>query len=68
MSHDGVTNAIIGGTHESFEFFANIAGGASQLMAHFTEGPRNFREGAVPSISVNPVCIEDVEHAKRSAV
>ena len=25
MAHDGVSNAIIGGTHESFSFFANIA-------------------------------------------
>ena len=27
MSHNGVTNAIIGGPHESFEFLVNLAGG-----------------------------------------
>ena len=68
MSHDGVTNAIIGGTHESFECFANIADGASQLMAHFTEGLCKLREGAVPGIGVNPFCIEEVEYAKKSPV
>ena len=66
MSHDGVTNAMIGGSHESFDFFANMAGGVSQLMAHFTEGLLKFREGAVPRIGTNPTCMEDVEHAKRA--
>merc|ERR1711888_186285 len=55
-SHDGVTDAIIGGTHESFDIFANIAGGVSQLMSHFTEGLLKFREGAVPRIGQNPTC------------
>ena len=66
MSHDGVTNAMIGGSHESFEFFANIAGGVSQLMAHFTEGLQQFRKGAVPRIECNPITFEEAEHAKRS--
>ena len=57
-SHDGVTDAIIGGTHESFDIFANMAGGVSQLMAHFTEGLLKFREGAVPRIGLNPTCVE----------
>ena len=68
MSHDGVTNAMIGGTHESFDIFANLAGGVSQLMANFTEGLRRFREGAVPSIGINPATVEEAEYAKRATM
>ena len=52
-SHDGITNAMIGGPHESFDLCANMAGGVAQLLAHFTEGLQRFREGAVPRIGRN---------------
>ena len=66
QSHDGVTNAMIGGPHESFDICANMAGGVAQLLAHFTEGLQRFREGAVPRIGTNPLSMEDIEHAKRA--
>ena len=57
MSHDGTTNAMIGGPHESFDFLANVAGGAPALLAHFTEGLVRFIAGAVPIIKSNPICL-----------
>ena len=60
LSHDGVTNAMIGGSHESFDICAHMAGGVSHLMAHFTEGLQRFREGAQPRISMNPLIVEEV--------
>ena len=65
-SHDGITNAMIGGPHESFDLCANMAGGVAQLMAHFTEGLQRFTEGAVPRIGTNPLCMEDIEYAKKA--
>ena len=44
-SYDGVSNAIIGGTHKSFEFFASIAGGAAPVIASFTAGLQQIRGG-----------------------
>ena len=65
-SHDGITNAMIGGPHESFDLCANMAGGVAQLMAHFTEGLQRFTEGAVPRIGTNPLCMEEIEYAKKA--
>ena len=33
QQHDGVSNAIVAGCHESLEFLANVAGGESSLIA-----------------------------------
>ena len=66
MSHDGTSNAMIGGPHESFDFLANVAGGAPALLAYFTEGLVRFRAGAVPIIKSNPICLEEIEFAKRA--
>ena len=35
MAHDGISNAIIGGSHESFDFFVGLAGGVAPLIASF---------------------------------
>ena len=59
-----MTNAIIGGPHESFDFLANLAGGTSQLLSHFAQGLEKFRQGDIPWISNNPVSIEEVQFAK----
>ena len=59
-------NAMNGGSHESFDFLANIAVGAGHLMASFTGSLQRFREGAMPRILENPVTFEEVEHPKHS--
>ena len=66
LSHDGVTNALIGATHESFDFFSERVGGVGQLLAHFMEGLAKFRQGSVPSIGINPACFEEIEYAKQA--
>ncbi len=37
-SHDGKCNAMIGGPHESFEFFTSVAGGVQNLIQSFQAG------------------------------
>ena len=34
-SHDGKYNAMIGGPHESFEYFTSVAGGVQNLIQSF---------------------------------
>ena len=62
--HDGNYDAMLGGTHESFEYFAEAAGGVGNLMSHFTNGLQEFREGAMPRILGNPVTLEEIQAAK----
>ena len=66
MSHDGSVNAMVGGPHESFEILANVVGGAPALLAHFTKRLEELRSGAVPCIRSNPVCLEEIEFAKKA--
>ena len=47
-AHDGTTNAVIIGTHESFDFFSGKAVGINQLLTHFMEGLTGFRGGFRP--------------------
>ena len=68
LSHDGVTNAMIGGPHESFDFFSKRVGGVGQLMTHFIEGLARFRQGSVPRIGINPACVEEMEHARQASL
>ena len=63
MAHDSVSNTIIGGTHESFSCFANIAGGVAQLIASFQAGLQRFQEGCMPRISSNPITMKEVQAA-----
>jgi hypothetical protein len=65
-SYDGVSNAIIGGTHESFAYYASIAGGAMPLISHFTQELQHFREGNMPRIALNPLTTEEMQFAKMS--
>ena len=62
-AHDGITNAVIGGTHESFDFFSGKAGGVNQLLTHFMEGLAAFRAGSRPKISINPSFIKEEQKA-----
>ena len=62
--HDGVSNAIIGGCHESFDWMVNVAGGVSPLIASFEASLRRFRDGYMPRISMNPISMEEVQAAK----
>ena len=43
-SHDGEMNAMIGGSHESFEFFSAVAGGVQNLIqnSHFHTALNNI--------------------------
>ena len=60
---DGVSNAIIGGKHESFPFFANTAGG---VIASFTAGLQRFREGRMQRVSTNSITVKELQAAKIS--
>jgi hypothetical protein len=41
---------MIGGSHESFEFFVSVAGEVGNMMQGFTAGLKRFRDGAMPRI------------------
>ena len=59
VSHNSVHNALIGGPHTSFQFLANKAGNAANLLAHFTEGLKNLRTFGPPKIPTNPMTLEE---------
>ncbi|MCP4994211.1 MAG: hypothetical protein GY934_10585, partial [Gammaproteobacteria bacterium] len=65
-SHDGKFDAMIGGPHESFEFFSSVAGGVQNLLHSFQIGLQEFRNGGMPRILGNPVTFEEIECAKKS--
>ena len=67
-SHDGKFDAIIGGPHESFEFFTSVAGGVQNLLHSFQVGLQEFRNGEMPRILGNPdpVTFEEIESVKDS--
>ena len=63
-SHDSSINATIGRTHSSFEFLADLHGGAAGLMSMFLAGIQQFKRWGPPSIKSNPVTLEETEFAK----
>jgi hypothetical protein len=54
-SYDDVSNAIIVGTQESFEYFASLAGRAAPLISLFTAGLHQFRVGKVKRGLLAPI-------------
>jgi hypothetical protein len=52
---------MIGGSHESFEFFAAIAGGVQNLIHSFQAGLQRFCDGTMPRIFGNPITFEEIE-------
>ena len=59
VSHNSVHNALIGGPHTSFQFLANKAGNAANLLAHFTEGLKSLRTFGPPKIPSNPMTLQE---------
>jgi hypothetical protein len=41
---------MIGGSHESFEYFVSVSGEVGNMMQGFTAGLQRFRDGAMPRI------------------
>ena len=64
MAHDGISNAIIGGSHESFDFFAGVAGGVAPLIASFEASLRRFHDGQLPKVFSNPITLDEIQNAK----
>ena len=66
LGHDGKMNAMIGGSHKSFEFFSSVAGGVQNLTQSFQAVLQRFRDESMPRILGNPVTFEEIECAKKS--
>ena len=58
-SYQGKYDCCIGGPHSSFQILANIAGGPSQLLSHFVDGLRAYRQWGPPKIS--SLCLTEEE-------
>ena len=57
---------MIGGPHESFEYFTAVAGGVQNLIQSFQAGLQQFRKGGMPRILGNSVTREEIESAQKS--
>ena len=64
-SHGGQYNACIGGPHSSFTAMADSAGGVTQLIVHFVDGLKAFRESGPGRISSIRMTEEEVSFAKK---
>ena len=58
-SHGGSYDCCIGGPHRSFQVLTGMAGGAAQLLSHFVEGLRVYRQWGPPKIS--SICMTEDE-------
>ena len=56
-SHEGRYDCCIGGPHSSFKVLAGIAGGTAQLLGHFVDGLRTYRQWGPAKIS--SICMTD---------
>ena len=65
-SHDGEIRAMMGSSHESFEFFSAMIGSVQNLIQSSQCGLQRFRDGAMPRILGNPITFEEIECAKKS--
>ena len=64
-SHGGKYDACIGGPHSSFTALADGAGGVSQLLVHFIDGLKLFREKGPGRISSIRMTEEEVYFEKQ---
>ena len=58
-SHDSSINATIGGPHTSFTLLSDAMGGSANLLAHFVNGLKAFKQWGPPSIANNPITLEE---------
>ena len=58
-SHGGSYDCCIGGPHRSFKVLTGMAGGAAQLLSHFIDGLRVYREWGPPRIT--SICMTSQE-------
>ena len=63
-SHGNKYNCMIGGPHRSFEQCAGHAGGVSQMLAHFTEGIKQYRSWGPPKLDSLPMTCEELRFAQ----
>ena len=72
-SHDRQWNALIGGSHESFEIMSNKTGSTNILLANFMDGLKRFRACGPPKLSGCQMTVQEelfakVSHAKESEI
>ena len=63
-SHDKRWNALLGGSHESFECLAEKSGNVSHLLANFVDGLKMFRTCGPPKLERCPMTIQEELFAK----
>ena len=63
-SHDKRWNALIGGSHESFDCLAQKSGNVGYLLANFVDGLKAFRATGPPKLSRCPMTLEEELFAK----
>ena len=66
-SHDGY-DCLIGGPHASFDAYATQIGGASQLLVHFAQGLKQFRNWGPPQLEELPYSFEEEQLSKQLSV
>ena len=64
--HDNNFNAVIGGPHESFQFFAQEFGGLSLVFAHLTQQMQAFKKHGPPKIKAPLMTVEEMEFAQNN--
>ena len=62
-SHGGKYDCCIGGPHQSFTVLTSLAGGASQLLSHFVEGLKAYRQWGPPKITSICMSTEEISEA-----
>ena len=62
-SHGGKYDSCIGGPHSSFSILANLAGGAAQLIGHFVDGLKAYRQFGPPKLSAIAMTKEEIHLA-----
>ena len=63
-SFDKRWNALIGGSHESFDSLAQRSGNVGNLLANFVDGLKAFRASGPPRLSSCPLTLEEELFAK----
>ena len=64
-SHGGKFDSCIGGPHSSFTVLAGLAGGTAELIMHFMEGLKVFRQWGPPKIPIIAMCEDDIDLARK---
>ena len=64
-SHGGEYDSCIGGPHSSFTALTGLAGGAAELLGHFIDGLKVYRQWGPPSIKSIAMTEDDIVLAKK---